>query len=216
MNVTSKIVADLTRPNIGARVNAVQGDGNTRLAEITLLCGGVTWTPPEGVEAAIAYMQPGGTKGLYNKLADGTAAISISGNVVTVILAPQMLTASGTVQASLVFNDAQLNRLTTFPFAVSVASNPSVGAQKTEDYIRLQWLEDKLDEYLRKAADSGAFAGAPGPQGIPGPAGEPGHAGADGQSAYAAAQTGGYTGTEATFYADLAAMQNLAAELAAM
>ena len=55
MNVVSKIVADLTRPNIGARVNAVQGDGNTRLAEITLLCGGVTWTPPEGVEAAIAY-----------------------------------------------------------------------------------------------------------------------------------------------------------------
>ena len=165
MNVVSKIVADLTRPNIGARVNAVQGDGNTRLAEITLLCGGVTWTPPEGVEAAIAYYQPGGTKGLYNKLADGTAAISITGNVVTVILAPQMLTVSGTVQASLVFNDSQLNRLTTFPFAVSVASNPSVGAQKTEDYIRLQWLEDKLDEYLRKAADSGEFDGEPGAPG---------------------------------------------------
>lgn len=143
----------------------------------------MTWTPPEGVEAAIAYMQPGGTKGLYNKLADGTAAISISGNVATVILAPQMLTASGTVQASLVFNDAQLNRLTTFPFAVSVTSNPAAGAQKTEDYIRLQWLEDKLDEYLRKAADSGEFDGAPGPQGeqgIPGPAGEPGPAGPKG------------------------------------
>lgn len=177
MNVVSKIVADLTRPNIGARVNAVQGDGNTRLAEITLLCGGVTWTPPEGVEAAIAYCQPGGTKGLYNKLADGTAAISISGNVATVILAPQMLTVSGTVQASLVFNDAQLNRLTTFPFAVSVTSNPAAGAQKTEDYIRLQWLEDKLDEYLRKAADSGAFAGAPGPQGAPGEQGPKGDTG---------------------------------------
>ena len=165
MNVTSKIAVDLTRQNVGQRVNAVQGDGNTRLVEITLLSGGQPWTPPEGVEAAIAYMQPGGTKGLYNKLADGTAAISISGNVASVILAPQMLTVSGTVQASLVFNDAKLNRLTTFPFAVSVTSNPSAGAQKTEDYIRLQWLEDKLDEYLRKAADSGAFAGAPGPQG---------------------------------------------------
>ena len=43
-----------------------------------------------------------------------------------------------------------------------------------------------------------------------------GDTGADGQSAYAAAQAGGYTGTESTFYADLAAMQNLAAELAAM
>lgn len=169
MNVVSKIVADLTRPNIGARVNAVQGDGNTRLAEITLLCGGVTWTPPEGVEAAIAYMQPGGTKGLYNKLADGTAAISITGNVVTVILAPQMLTASGTVQASLVFNDQQLNRLTTFPFAVSVTSNPAAGAQKTEDYIRLQWLEDKLTDAintaLAQAHASGEFDGTNGSDG---------------------------------------------------
>ena len=150
MNVTSKISVDLTRQNVGQRVNAVQGDGNTRQVEITLLSGGIPWTPPDGAEAAIAYMQPGGTKGLYNKLADGTAAISITGNVATVILAPQMLTASGTVQASLVFNDQQLNRLTTFPFAVSVTSNPAAGAQKTEDYIRLQWLEDKLDEYLKK------------------------------------------------------------------
>lgn len=165
MIVTSKISVDLIRPNIGGRINAVQGDGNTRYAEITLLSGGQPWTPPEGVEAAIAYMQPGGAKGLYNKLADGTAAISISGNVATIILAPQMLTVSGTVQASLVFNDASLNRLTTFPFSVSVASNPAAGAQKTEDYIRLKWLEDKLDEYLRKAADSGVFDGAPGADG---------------------------------------------------
>ena len=177
MNVTSKISVDLTRQNVGQRVNAVQGDGNTRYVEITLLSGGIPWTPPDGVEAAIAYMQPSGTKGMYNLLADGTAAISISGNVATVILAPQMLTVSGTVQASLVFNDSQLNRLTTFPFSVSVVSNPAAGAQKTEDYIRLQWLEDKLDEYLRKAADSGAFAGAPGPQGEPGPQGPQGEKG---------------------------------------
>lgn len=151
MQVTTKITVDLTRPNIGGRVNAVQGDGNTRQVEITLLAGGVPWTPPDGMEAAIAYYtQPSGTKGMYNLLADGTAAISITGNVATIVLAPQMLTASGTVQASLVFNDAQLNRLTTFPFSVSVVSNPAAGAQKTEDYIRLQWLEDKLDEYLKK------------------------------------------------------------------
>lgn len=55
-----------------------------------------------------------------------------------------------------------------------------------------------------------------GPQGPQGEKGDPGPAGVDGQSAYAAAQAGGYTGTEATFYADLAAMQNLADELAAM
>lgn len=130
MQVTTKISVDLIRANVGTRVNAVQGDGNTRYAEITLLADGKQWEPPEGVEAAIAYRQPGGAKGLYNQLADGTTAISISGNVATVILAPQMLTASGTVQASLVFNDQQLNRLTTFPFAVSVASIQPPGHRK--------------------------------------------------------------------------------------
>jgi len=40
--------------------------------------------------------------------------------------------------------------------------------------------------------------------------------GADGMSAYASAQAGGYTDTEANFYADLAAMQGLAEELEAL
>ena len=58
--------------------------------------------------------------------------------------------------------------------------------------------------------------GDTGATGLQGPKGDTGPAGADGQSAYEAAKAGGYTGTEATFYADLAAIQNLAAELAAM
>ncbi|MGM9661090.1 MAG: hypothetical protein ACI3WQ_10870, partial [Faecousia sp.] len=150
MNVTSKISVDLTKPNVCARVEAVQGDGNTRYVEVALLSGGNPWEPSDGVEPAVAYRKPDYTKGLYNKLADGDSAITISGNVATIILAPQMLTTAGTVQTTLVFNDAQLNRLTTFPFSVSVAANPGAGAQKSEDYIRLQWLEDKLDEYIGK------------------------------------------------------------------
>ena len=61
--------------------------------------------------------------------------------------------------------------------------------------------------------------GLQGPQGEKGPKGDTGPAGAagsDGQSAYAAAQAGGYTDTQANFYADLAAMQGLASALAAI
>ena len=43
-----------------------------------------------------------------------------------------------------------------------------------------------------------------------------GDTGADGQTAYEAAQAGGYSGTQSAFYADLAAMEGLAAELAAI
>ena len=58
--------------------------------------------------------------------------------------------------------------------------------------------------------------GSQGPQGDVGPKGDTGATGAAGQSAYAAAQAGGYTDTEANFYADLAAMQGLASALAAI
>lgn len=49
-----------------------------------------------------------------------------------------------------------------------------------------------------------------------GPTGATGAAGADGQTAYEAAVEGGYKDDEATFMADLAAIQGLAAELAAI
>lgn len=58
--------------------------------------------------------------------------------------------------------------------------------------------------------------GDTGPQGERGPKGDTGATGATGQSAYAAAQAGGYTDTQANFYADLAAMQGLASALAAI
>lgn len=58
--------------------------------------------------------------------------------------------------------------------------------------------------------------GPQGPKGDTGPQGETGPAGSDGQSAYAAAQSGGYTDTQANFYSDLAAMQGLASALAAI
>lgn len=69
--------------------------------------------------------------------------------------------------------------------------------------------------------DTGATGetGATGPKGDTGdigPQGPKGDTGPAGQSAYAAAQAGGYTDTEANFYADLAAMHGLAAELAAI
>jgi hypothetical protein len=53
-------------------------------------------------------------------------------------------------------------------------------------------------------------------QGVQGPTGAQGQAGEDGQSAFAAAQEGGYTGTQAQFYADLAAVDGLSAWFAGL
>ena len=152
MKVTAKIKLDLRSQNYGSSVYAVQGDGGSRCVEAALLDGGKPWNVPAGVTAAVAYKKPDFTKGLYDKLADGTPAVTVRGSTVTVVLAKQMLTVPGSVQACIVFNNAALDQLTTFPFTVAVAANPVIGAEPSDDYIRLQWLEEKLDEYLEKFA----------------------------------------------------------------
>lgn len=153
MKVTSKIKLDLRSQNYGSSVYAVQGDGGSRCVEAALLDGGKPWDVPAGVTAAVAYKKPDFTKGLYDKLADDTPAVTVSGSTVTVVLAKQMLTVPGSVQACIVFNNVALDQLTTFPFTVAVAANPVIGAEPSDDYIRLQWLEDKLDEYVKKITE---------------------------------------------------------------
>ena len=115
MKVTAKIKLDLRSQNYGSSVYAVQGDGGSRCVEAALLDGGKPWNVPAGVTAAVAYKKPDFTKGLYDKLADDTPAVTVSGSTVTVVLAKQMLTVPGSVQACIVFNNAALDQLTTFP-----------------------------------------------------------------------------------------------------
>ena len=178
--ITTRISVDFALPNMGARVEAMQGDGATRTVAVSLRANGLRWEPPVGVDAALVYRQPDGHKGIYDKLADDSAAITVSGNVASVVLIPQMLTVPGDVQCQLIFNDSKLDRLTSFPFVLKVSRNETAGAAPVQDYIRLQWLEDKLDDSLRKAADSGVFRGEKGDQGPQGEQGIPGEQGPQG------------------------------------
>lgn len=180
MKITTKITLDLQWPNFATEVEVMQDDGETRILEISLASGGTVWNVPAGVLPVVVFRRPNGTKGMYDKLADGSPAVTTEGSTVTVVLSRQMLAIPGLVQASLQFEDAQLNQLTTFPFRVNVQANPYGGAQSVQDVVRLQWLEEKLDEYLKKAAESGEFDGPPGPQGIPGKDGAPGEQGPQG------------------------------------
>lgn len=159
MKTIVKIKLDLCRHNYAALVQAIQNDSETRLVKALLLSDGKPWKIPPGATAAVVYRKPDQTKGLYDKLADGTPALEISGPTVTLALTQQMLTVPGKIQAGIVFFDENLNQLTTFPFTVAVEADPFSGAQASADYIRLQWLEDQLDEHLRQAKESGEFDG---------------------------------------------------------
>lgn len=161
MKTITKVRLDLSGPNYGAGIDAVQND-NVRTIQALLLDNGKPWVVPESAAVTVAYSKLDGTKGWYDTLADGTPAVTVSGCAVTVALAGQMLTVPGKVRAAILFHDKMLNQLTTFPFTVTVEPNPFDGAAESTDYIRLQWLEDNLDKYLTLAKESGIFDGKDG------------------------------------------------------
>ena len=133
MLVTSKINIDLRHPNAGVRVDAVQGDVNTRAVEISLFDGGAVWTVPDGVTAALAYKKPDSKQGCL----DTSASVTVSGSTITIVMTKQMLAAPGTVNACVVLTDASQNQLTSFPFSVSVAANPAADAQQSDEPVKV-------------------------------------------------------------------------------
>lgn len=165
MEIIKQINLDMDRMNVSAKVSAVQNDGNTRKIVAKLRSGDKPWKVPAGVEVYVTYITPSKKRGIFDKLADGSPAVEVNSSMVTLTLPRQMLAEPGSLEVSIVFNDVQLNQLSVFPFRLFVEKNPVDGAKPSEDYIRLQWLEDKLDEYLKKAKESGEFDGRNGERG---------------------------------------------------
>ena len=141
MQIIHHITIDMARRLPVVPVSAVQGDGNTRILQVTLLENGESWTVPEGVTAGVAFRKPDGTKGLYDMLPNGTKAVTITGGTVSAILAPQVLSCAGEVRCAVVFHDSAFNQLATFPFTVKAAGNPAAGQGISNDYYRYSTME---------------------------------------------------------------------------
>lgn len=187
MIIVHKLQMDLACRGMMPRIDAVQGDCNTRMVELLLQSSGEDWEIPEGTRVRVRYCKSDGTKGLYDTLPDGSGAWTAEGNSLKLILAPQMLTAAGPVLVQ-----AELSResavAATFTFQVNVEPDPSVGAIGSEDYVSMvRWMEAELEKMLEIAKESGDFAGEQGPRGEPGP------------SVYEFAVDAGYDGTEEAF-----------------
>ena len=121
---------------------AVQNDSNTRKIELSLFEGGVHWAVPDCV-ISVAYTKRDGTGGWYDKLPDGSDACTKSGNKVTAILAPQVLTVDGIVNVCIVMQDANtLDQISTFPITVIVEPNPSASGEPSSDYYNYSTMAE--------------------------------------------------------------------------
>lgn len=139
MEITHKIDLDFLKRSMPPQIDAVQNDQNSRVVNIRLYAGGVPWEIPSGVSAVIRYGKPDNTSGLYDTMPDGSKAWGASGNILTVRLAPQVLTVPGVVMVSAALvSDA--NVLGTFAFRVNVESDPANGDVISSDYYKYSTL----------------------------------------------------------------------------
>lgn len=122
MVITNKIEIALDRRGVEEIIDAVQGDENSREVAISLKNNGEDWPIPDGVTAIIGYRRKDGSGNTYDTLSDGTPAYKYQGNVLTIVLAPQVLVAPGKIEvtACIIQDGVKLN---TFSICVNVQPN---------------------------------------------------------------------------------------------
>ncbi len=132
MIVTTKISMDLTNAALQQTVDVMQDDKYSRDLRIALYSGNDPVILPQITGVLIRYCKPDGKKGVYDTLPDGSCAWHISGNEVTVRLAPQTCTVPGKVQLSisLLQGEAQLS---CFQLCLQVQPLPQAN-MPSEDY----------------------------------------------------------------------------------
>mgnify|MGYP004634435701 CR=1 FL=1 len=152
LEMTKAINLDLLNPGTPRIIHAKQGERNTRVVKINLYKSDSPWTVPSGTTFEVAYCKPDGTGGKYSQIGT-TAAVTASGNTLTVTLVAQALQCSGLVRCEVHMIASESEVLSTFTFFVSVQASAESGIT-SEDY----WGSDKTDKVVMLTTEIGATA----------------------------------------------------------
>lgn len=215
MYVKHKLEIDLSGQAVMPRVDMVEGDQYARQLELSLLCGGESWEIPEDVHAAVRFRKPDGTGGEYDSLPDGSPAWSASGNVLTVELAPQVLSCPGNGILSVVLTQGDA-RVSTFHILFQI-HGAIPGGLESEDYFCYDGLLNapknaEIGQFLKVSGVNGhgivsqveAVTIPPLDEAVDTALAQAKESGEfDGASAYEIAQNNGFTGTEAEWLESL-------------
>ena len=140
--VTTKINIDLAKKTTAPVVYSMQNDSDSRVVEAHLFVNGLPFDIGES-SLSVLFQKPDGKGGWYDKLPDESNAITVKeGNVVSAILAPQVLNVAGWVIAAIRVDFADGGILSTFPFKIFVEKDPSFGGVESNDYFNVSnWAE---------------------------------------------------------------------------
>lgn len=136
MIVTTKVNMDLQQPGTIPVMEAVQNDRYCRNLELVLTSGGENWPVPETARVVVSYRKSNGKGGEYDALPDGTSAWSAMENVLTVALAPKVLTTPGPVQLSVMLLEGS-EQVTAFPVLIHVQADALGRVEDAEEYFSI-------------------------------------------------------------------------------
>lgn len=157
MQVTKAINIDLIEKSVKPLIYAKQNDSQTRFIAASLFANGQPFSVPDGVVAVFRAGKPDGTACFYDSNETGTPAITIEGNLVTVELAEQVLTAPGNVQAEINFYTAGGEKLTSFSFAIQVEKSVLTDQEiVSSDYYNVLTAQIKAAQDAAQNAQSSA------------------------------------------------------------
>lgn len=138
MDIIHKLEMDLEIKAPTPWLELPQGDVNTRKIRFLLTANQMPWAVPENASVLICFRKSDGTVGEYDTLPDGTLAWEATNNLLTVSLAPQVLTSAGTV---MLYASIRKNEKNLHTFGVEIRVRPSANdnvenrIDRSEDYF---------------------------------------------------------------------------------
>ena len=157
MQVTKAINIDLIEKSVKPLIYAKQNDSQTRFIAASLFANGHPFSVPDGVVAMFRAGKPDGTACFYDSNETGTPAITIEGNLVTVELAEQVLTAAGKVYAEINLYSSDGEKLTTFSFVIIVEPSVLTDAEiVSSDYYNILSAQIKAAQDAAQTAQTAA------------------------------------------------------------
>ena len=157
---TAAITVDLMRPTINT-IHVKQFDALSRFADIKIVSGGQPWVAGTSITYVVQYSKPDGTKGMYDKLPDGSTAVTsetddTGSTVLHVRFAPQMFTVHGNVHCSVAMIKTDGVKLQTFSFCICVEKS-EVNGDTSKDYYKMTTI-DVLMESIGDLSNLGTDA----------------------------------------------------------
>ena len=130
---------ELTQHCSSPVIHAVQYDQYSREVELRLLENGTPWIIPEDAIVLIRYRRADGKGGIYSTLPDERPAWTASENILTLALAPQVLTTPGAVSLGVTLMREE-TRISTFSMILHVNGAVHTGTGESGDHFHVPSL----------------------------------------------------------------------------